>query len=214
MWTEFSNFLYVCFTGASLPASTLLVAALLYWLLSVLAGLDIDFLDFDLDVDGSPDVDATLSVGLVVLRFLNIGRVPLVVWGSLFAVTFWLVSMLLNRWMDDPATRLEWWYVAQFVLRNVVVSALLTKVFTQPLRDKFEPVEPNTAQDLIGRQCMITTSEVTATFGQGQVQAEGAPLLLDIRTQEGSLPKGSHATIVGFDPEKNVYFVTKANAEV
>jgi hypothetical protein len=214
MWAELTEFLQVCFTGACLPASVVLLLAMLYWLLAIVAGLDWDLFDFDLDLNNEPDLDSSLSVGLVVLRFLNIGRVPLVVWCSAFAVAYWLVTLLLDRLADAPETRTNLFYAAQYTVRNVAIGVLLTKFVTQPLRDKFEPVEPNRAEDLIGRRCQITTSEVTPTFGQAQVPTEAAPLLLNVRVRETPLAKGEPAVIVDFDPEKTVYFIEKAQPEV
>jgi len=214
MWAEIMGFVEVCFTGACLPASVVLLLAMLYWVLAIVAGLDLELFDFDLDIDGEPDLESSLSVGLVVLRFLNIGRVPLVVWGSAFAIAYWLVTLLLDRLADDPELRTELFYAAQYTVRNLVLGVLLTKVLTQPLRDKFEPVEPNRAEDLIGRGCQITTSQVTQAFGQAQVATEAAPLILNVRVKQTPLAKGEPAVIVDFDPEKNVYFIEKAQTEV
>jgi hypothetical protein len=214
MWAEIAGFLQVCFTGACLPASLLLALALLYWLLAIVAGLDLDFLDFDFDIDGQPDLESSLSVGLVVLRFLNLGRVPLVIWGSVFAIAYWLVTLLLDRLADAPELRLERFYVLQYTVRNLVLGVLLTKVITQPLRDKFEPAEPNRAEDLIGRECRITTSQVTQTFGQAQVPTDAAPLILNVRVKQTPLAQGEPAVLVEFDPDQNVYFIEKAQAEV
>jgi hypothetical protein len=214
MWVEMASFVEVCFTGACLPASVVLLLATLYWLLAIVAGLDLDLFDFDLDVNGEPDLESTLSVGLVVLRFLNLGRVPLVVWGSAFAIAYWLVTLLLDRLADDPQLRTDLFHAAQYTVRNLALSVLLTKVLTQPLRDKFEPVEPNCAEDLIGRGCQITTSQVTQAFGQAQVPTDAAPLILNVRVKETPLAKGEPAVIVDFDSEQNVYFIEKAQAEV
>ena len=214
MWAEITGFVQVCFTGACLPATIVLLLAMLYWLLAIVAGLDLDLFDFDLDVDQEHGLTSSLGLGLVVFRFLNIGRVPLVVWFSVFAVVYWLVTLLFDRLLDNPELRESLFYAAQYTVRNVVLGVLLAKVVTQPLRDKFEPVEPNRAEDLIGRQCQITTSEVTRSFGQAQVPTGAAPLLLNVRVKETPLVKGDPAVIVDFDPEKNVYFVEKAQPEV
>jgi len=214
MWTEIAGFVEVCFTGACLPASVILLLAMLYWLLAVVSGLGLDLFDFDLDLNGEPDLSSSLSVGWVVLRFLNIGRVPLVVWCSAFAVMFWLVTLLLDRLADDPELRMSIFYAAQYTIRNLVLGVLLTKIVTHPLRDRFEPVESNRAEDLIGRPCQITTSQVTQAFGQAQVPTGAAPLILNVRVKQTPLAKGEPAILVDFDSEKNVYFVEKAQPEV
>jgi hypothetical protein len=214
MWPQLGDFLQVCFTGACLPATVLLLLVMVYWLLAMLAGLELDFFDFDLDVDGTGDVESTLGLGFVALRFLNLGRVPFIVWLSVFAITYWLTSMLFDRLLDDPQRRQELLYAVQFGVRDLAVSIAATKLFTQPLRDKFEPVEPNKPEELIGKQCVITTVEATAAFGQAQIKAEAAPLLLNVRTEQAVLAKGDTAVIVDFDATKNVYFVKKADPEV
>lgn len=204
-----------------MPASVLLCAAMFYWCLVILAGLDLDILDFDLDLDAEPDFESMLGMGFVVLRFLNIGRVPVMLWGSIFAVTFWLVSMLLDRYLDqglfeEPEHRWAWFYVVQFTVRNLAFAVILTKLFTHPLRDKFEPDEPNQARDLIGTPCIILTSEVTERHGQAEYKTGAAPLLLNVRVADANGPllrKGDTAMIIDFDPGKNIYLVKKPNAE-
>ncbi|MDZ7616349.1 MAG: DUF1449 family protein [Patescibacteria group bacterium] len=214
MWAEMTGFIEVSFTGACLPATLVLILAAVYWLLAVVAGLELELFDFDLDFDGEPDLHSVLGMGMVVLRFLNIGRVPMMVWASVFAIVLWTVTLLLDRMMDDPTSRTELLYTLQYVVRNVVFGLLITKGITQPLRDKFEPVEPNRAEELIGRSCHITTSEVTERFGQAQVATDAAPLILDVRARHAPLAKGEAAIIVDYDPNAKVYFIETAEAEV
>jgi len=209
-----TDYLQICFSGANLPASVLLVLVMVYWLLAILAGLDLDLFDFDLDMDAEPDFSSAVGVGLVVFRFVNIGRVPIMIWMSVFTVTYWLLSMLLDRLLDNPDHRETLFFAVQYGVRNFAIAVVLAKIFTQPLRDKFDAKEPNTAEYLIGRECVITTTEVTESFGQARYKTEAAPLLLNVRAREEPLAKGDLAVIVDHDAEENVYFVTKANSEV
>lgn len=214
MMDQVTDYLQICFSGANLPASCLLVAVMCYWLLAILAGLDLDFLDFDLDMDAEPDFTSGVGLGLVVFRFLNIGRVPIMIWMSIFTVCYWLLSMLLDRLMDHPEYRETFFYAVQYGVRNFALSLVLVKIFTHPLRDKFDAEEPHLVQDMIGRECVVTTSEVTQTFGQAKYETEAAPLLLNVRTREKPLAKGDLAVIVDHDAEENIYFVTIAKSEV
>ena len=67
----------------------------------------------------------------------------------------------------------------------------------------------------VGRECVIATGSATETSGQARVSSEdGAPLLLNIHTEEGTLAKGDRAVIVDFDPEKHIYLVAKVKQEV
>jgi hypothetical protein len=220
MWDQVIEFIEFCFSGANLPASVLLCAAMVYWSFMILVGLDLDLFDFDLDFDSQPDFESAASLGLVVLRFLNIGRVPIMIWGSVFTITFWLTSTLMDRFLDqglfeDPTQRWQWMYVLQFCVRNLAISVVLTKAFTHPLRDKFDAPEPNKIRDLIGTTCVIKTSEVTEKFGQAEYKTDAAPLLLNVRVADAkdrSLAKGDTAVIVDFDPEMKIYLVQKTDS--
>ena len=86
---------------------------------------------------------------------------------------------------------------------------MLTKVITQPLRGRFDIVEPNKAEDLVGRTCVVTTSEVTETFGEAEFATEGAPLRLNVRNDRGDVSKGDTVLITYFRSESNVYVVER-----
>jgi hypothetical protein len=209
------EFVETCFSGANLPATMVLLLACLYWMLAILVGLDLDILDFDLNMDGEADLGEIVGVGVVVLRFLNIGRVPLMIWGSVFALTWWSVSVLLDRLLDDPTTRDQWFYAVQYAIRNLAIAVVLTKIFTQPLRGRFESAPPHPAESMLGRQCRVVSSEVNERFGQAEYSTEAAPLRIHVRTQGGPpLAKGDAAVIVAFDPDKQIYFVEHVKAEV
>ena len=220
MWTEASDFLLICFSGANLPASVLLVAMILYCLVAIVVGLDFDLgidvdldidADADFDIDADPSVGSTLGLGFVVLRFFNIGRVPLMMWGAMFAVCYWMISMAFDRLVDDRECREQLFYAVQYGIRNLAVAMVATKIFTHPLRDRFSAKEPNRLVDLMGQQCAITTTEVTDSFGQAEYTTEATPLRLNVRAKETPLSKGDIAVIVGYDKEKRVYFVKKAD---
>ncbi len=208
------DYLGICFSGANLPASVFLLLAIAYWLLAIVAGLDLDFLSFDLNVDGEADLSEAVGLGVVVLRFLNIGSVPLALWGSVLAIVWWMVSMLLDRLVDPNELRETGVYVTQWSIRNFAIALVLTKAITQPLRGKFDTEEPTTAADLIGQSCRIITSQVTDRSGQAEGATEAAPLKLNVRTRETTaLSREDQAVIVDFDPERNIYYVEKLKTE-
>ena len=84
---------------------------------------------------------------------------------------------------------------------------IATKLGTQPLRGRFDIIEPNKAESLVGRTCVITTSDVTDRFGQARVEAEAAPLLLNVRGKPGAFRKNDPALITGYDTERGVFLV-------
>jgi hypothetical protein len=220
-----TELLQTCIVGGNIIPTTLLCLFLVYWLFVLTGAVGLELFDFDLDLDVDADVDvdagidiggtggsfnSMLSTGVVALKFLNIGNVPIMLWASLFSLSLWTLTMLL----DDPSNHESLFRETMILIRNGFFSLILAKVLTQPLRGRFEPVEPNRPRDLIGTACVITTSEVTETFGQAQHEAQGAPLLLNVRTTAGPLAKGDTAVIVDFDPQQRVYFVKQSDQEV
>jgi len=192
-----------------IPATVLLLVVALYWLVAVVGGLGFDFLDLDLDFDADFDADTSfdtvMSAGAVTLRFLNFGQLPINIWVSVFAVAFWMTSMLW-RSPEELSTVVA---IISIIARNAAVSLLPTKLLTQPLRGKFEPVEPEVAESLIDRIGTVTTAEVTRQGGQARFLGETSPLLLNVRTAQTVLTKGEQVRIVDYDPTTHVYTVER-----
>ena len=223
-----TELLEVCFAGTNTASTALLAIMLAYWLLVLSGVLGLDIFDFDLDmdadvsgdfdVDGDVDFDvgepgalaSVLSVGVVVLRFLNIGRVPLMVWASVFSLSLWLLTMAL----DKPENHATLGRDLVILLRNVAIAVACAKVMTQPLRGKFDPVEARGVRELVGQECTVVTPRITADSGQVRCATEAAPLLLNARTKGEPLAKGDRAVIIEIDLTQGIYFVEKANQEV
>lgn len=199
------QFLDACLTWPMLPASILLGLVCLYWACVLLGAADFELFDFDLDTD--LHAEGSLSeLGFMPLRFLNLGRVPVMLWVSIFALGFWSLFWLIN---DEQTSSM-----AVVIFRNAGIALFATKVLTQPLRGKFEHAEPNPATGLIGQTCVITTSEANQSFGEASCATQGAPLTLTVRVADGALAKGERAEILDFSPEENIYLVRKVTSEV
>ncbi|HUG89726.1 MAG TPA: hypothetical protein VML55_02770 [Planctomycetaceae bacterium] len=202
------EFIDACFRGPTLPASILLIVACVYWVFALLGALDLDLFDLDLDVDVDADAPghSPADIGFVALRFLNLGRVPLMIWASVFALAFWSASMLI----DATRTYAGGGEIALAIARNLGLALVAAKLLTQPLRGKFDVHEPNPAEDLIGRTCVITTTEATDRFGWAQLETGASPLALSVRATDGNLSKGDVAEICGYDAEQRIYLVKAA----
>lgn len=207
------QYLQDAFSGPPLPASILLVIVLAYWLLVIVGMLDLDVFDLDLDVDVDTDLDSVLSIGMLPLKWLNIGRVPVMIWTSAFALAFWMTAML---W-DSPAGRENGWNMAAVILRNGAIALLAAKLLTQPLIRVFDVEQQQGAllgSDLVGMTCVSTTS-VTEGFGQAKVDTgKGAPLLINVRCEYDEMAKGARAEIAHFDAAQDLYIVKPMPGEV
>ncbi|MGZ0170998.1 MAG: hypothetical protein ACKVHE_15695 [Planctomycetales bacterium] len=201
------QFIEGCFSWPSYPQTFLLLLVCAYWCFVMLGALDMDVLDFDIDLDA--DMDASiLQVGFIPLKWLNIGSVPTMLWLSVFALTWWMASRLINSPASHP--NLEMAADGLAILRDTGIAVFITKCLTQPLRGRFDPKEVNLAKDLIGGNCKVTTSEVTESFGEAEYSTDGAPLKLRVRAEETNLVRGDEAVIVGFQREQNVYLIKRS----
>lgn len=227
-----TELLETAINGANLGPTVLLGLMLLYWLAVMIGVLGLDLFDFDLDIDadvgdvgdvsGDFDVDADadvevghggassiLSIGAVVLKSMNIGRVPLMVWLSSFALALWTITMIWDR----PETHETVGRELVILLRNGFLAVLGAKLITQPIRGQFEDIVAPRAKEYVGRACVVTTPELTDRSGQIRCETNAAPLLLNARTKENGAPlkKGDTAVIVGY--QQGIYLVEKEQQE-
>jgi hypothetical protein len=207
------NIYQVCVTEPVLPATAILAIVVVYWLMVILGAVDIELFDFDIDLDfdGEPgDLQGLLGAGAVVLRFLNIGELPLMLWVSVYAMSFWMTSIL---WFDESHLE-STTTVLQVILRNAVIGLVATKLITQPMLRFVDRTKVTQHQDLIGQPCEIMTGEVSENYGQARIATGESPLLINVRTRNGVLVKSDHAHIVDYDDERHVFFIEKTPTEV
>jgi len=184
--------------------------------------LDVDVITgTDLDVDADADVDSSDFSGgrsgmlVSVLRFFDVGDVPVMVLVSALVASMWAVSVLSSHYFNSQLT----WLIAVMVfIPNLVVSLLITKLLTWPARYVFQKgnlgIEAPTR--IVGRRCVITTSSVTDRFGQAEIEQEGAPITLNVRCRKGGKPlkRGDEALILELVEDRGTYIVVPFDLEV
>lgn len=209
---------HACFSPVNAPYTILLVVVLVYWL-SVIVGLaDVDSFDFDGDVDADMDVDvdgdadadldAHHGLGHSILHFFNVGEVPLMILVSFCVLGMWATSIMVNHILGNKSLI----FATVFFVPNFIVSAFAAKIISTPFKFIFSHLEAEGQSDdepeAVGRVCRITTSKANANFGQAEIETEGAPIILNVRTSDGrELPRGTLALVYDFDKDRNIYFV-------
>ena len=145
-------------------------------------------------------VAAALWISL--LRFFNVGDVPLMVLVSVLVFTMWTIAILGNHYFnpDMDTTR-----SLILVIPNLVLSLLVTKVVTTPIRHLFRHANAGVEAPLqmVGKTCIVTTGEVTSKFGQAEIAREGSPVTINVCCPDGQvLKKGDEAVITEHIAEK------------
>ena len=70
---------------------------------------------------------------------------------------------------------------------------------------------------IVGRRCLVTTSGVSETFGQAEIEQENAaPITLNVRCRPGRRPlkKGDEALILELIEDNGTYIVVPFDLEV
>lgn len=147
------------------------------------------------------------GTSIAALRWLNLGGVPLLIWGAVFAVAWWFVSGILWIAVDRLLFEPDWVWSCLLTTKNLILAAILTKLVTKPLKRSLTP-DRITTQSLIGRECEISSTEATPEFGLVKFKTGGAPLLLNVRTDGPCLPQGTPVWIVHYDKKRKVYLVS------
>lgn len=201
-----SDLLQQALFPVNLPLTILLAALAGYWLFVALGvfdpegGGDLDAAEGDVGADG--------GAWSAFLHFLNIGEVPLMIVLSVLVLCMWALSMMANFFLNDGSILLGLAYLIPVFL----VSAVVARYATMPFRKVLKLLNQEGPEHLpiIGRTCTVSTSAVTEKFGQAEVLTDGAPLLLQVRTQEGQkLARGESALIIGSDPAGGFFTVVK-----
>ena len=153
---------------------------------------------------------SALSIGAMVLKSLNIGLVPLMVWLSAFALSLWVITML---W-DHPATHESVGRELVVLFRNGVLAISGRKAADPAATGSVQRRGGATRQGPGRARVFGRNPEVTDRSGQIRCETGAAPLLLNARIQQESEPlaKGDRAVIVEIDSE-GIYFVEKAEQE-
>ncbi|ALI99981.1 OB-fold-containig protein [Rufibacter tibetensis] len=193
-------------SSANVFASGLLLLVLLYWVTVILGILEISTLDVDLDLEVDGDGLSSLQGFDAVLAFFHLGRVPLMIVLSFFALPYWALSVGVNHALGTQST----WVGLALMLPIMVVSLFISRFLTLPFVKLFAAMEkgeaPNTA--FIGQMCTILLPANNAQIGQAAVKTKGSPVLLNVKTPHPQLvQKGETALVIEYLPETNLYVI-------
>lgn len=238
---EFIEFLKICFITVNVPFTVMLGAVFVYWIMFIVGAVGLDSFDLDMDMDLDADLDVDLdmdvdtdmeidgdaasggtmdggtaggSLWISILRFFNVGDVPLMILVSVLVFSGWAMSVLGNYYLNPS---LSTGRSIVLLLPILVLSLLVTKIITTPVRKLFSHANAGVEApiQMVGKTCTVTTGEVTPTFGQARLVRDGPPITLNVRCPENhSLSKGDEAVITEYFNETNTYMVIPFDWEV
>lgn len=227
-----SELLSEAFRLINLPFTILLIIVIGYWLLVAVGALGAPGGDGDLDVGAHADADADMDLDHDVdgahhqveghhaahgshespswwvgaLKFLNFGDVPAMVILSVLVLSLWSFGIIANAYWTGDSRLLT----AAFLGLNFAASVVITRYATMPFKPLFRMLNKDHDEnvEIIGKPCRIVTSEATPDFGQAEIAAKGAPIVIHVRTlNDAVLSRGDIAVVVREDRERRIFFI-------
>jgi RNAse (barnase) inhibitor barstar len=173
----------------------------------IVGALDLEFLDFDFDIDGveSPGLLSSLAL------FLNIGKVPSGLVLSVLSLNFWILTMLMYLLSIDMTKPTS----LAVLLVTFVGAVFITKVEMMPLRLVFKDFmrEKEEVHDVLTKECELLCDLEAERLGQVKVYRRGAAIVLNVKVEfeDEKFVKSETAMISRKDMEKNLYYIRKIN---
>jgi len=226
------------FSTSNLFLTLLLGLVALYWLSVIIGAIGMDSFDFDLDLDADIDVDIDVDVDVDVdvdidadvdadatgigsavggslfigiLRFLNFGRVPFMVLLSTIILSTWSIAIYCNHDASfiNPGNSTS--MAAILFFPNLIISLLLSKIFTAPLVPIFAKL--NTAEKALvidGKVGTLMTSIKEEETGQLKIDINGSIVSLSVQSNNGkSIQKGDKVVVIEKTDDGKAYIVQR-----
>lgn len=210
---NFQEFLNVAFSPVNTVLSVLLILSALYWVFTIVTGLDIDVgIDADVDADfDAPDghvhIPEDPSAWVQFLKFLNLDIVPMTYFLTLTLLFTWLSSVYLTMFIPLPT-----WLGIVIIVPLLIGSILLTKIILKPLNPFFKEInhKGERPHDFLGREGRMKSSINGTKTGILEVFIGSDPMTLMVKSKDGEMIEhGDRVVIVDEDPDKRIYYVAK-----
>lgn len=207
----FQEFLHIAFSPVNTVLSVLLILAVIYWVFTIITGLDIDVgidADFDTDVnapDGHVHVPDDPSAFIQFLKFLNLDIVPITYFLTISLFFTWLGSFYLEVFTSPTI-----WAAVLLVFPMFLVSILLTKLILKPLNPFFREInhKGEKPHDFLGREGRMKSTIHGSKTGILEVFIGSDPMTLMVKSKDGErIEHGTTVIIVDEDPQRKFYYV-------
>lgn len=207
----FQEFLHISFSPVNTVLSVLLILAVIYWLFTIITGLDIDIgidADFDTDVDapdGQIHVTESSSDFIQFLKFLNLDIVPISYFLTIALFFTWLGSFYVEVYFSP-----ELWIAVITVFPMFLLGILFTKLLLKPLNPFFREInhKGEKSYDFLGREGRMKSTIHGDKTGILEVFIGSDPMTLMVKSKDGEkIEHGTKVIIVDEDPQRKFYYV-------
>lgn len=226
----------IIFSPINFALTSLLILLALYWIFSLLLGLDFD-VDFDVDFDIDVDVDTSVgmdggNVGVddlanAEIKKENVRRKPTddLKWWQVVLVYFNFVELpfmfTFTCWI------LFWWFITLgltiitgsydngfgflMFMAAIIPALFLTKIFTNPLKRFFRNMQKNGVESLqiVGRSGVTLSNISEDKIGSVKLVIDSSPINIYGKSLDGKLIKaGETILVIKESSDKKYYYIS------
>lgn len=225
--------LEIAFSPVNAFLSIMCILLVLYWILTIITGFDMDFfdvdfdastdIDMDVDIDGdidnyNPDVDLpqknvnpeapSESIAIQFLRYFNFDELPLMFLLSILFFSMWFMSVNVTHYLGWQSDWKGW----LMLIPILIVSLFITKLATKPLARLYRMINHKGEEeiDFLGRQGIVKSPVTGEKMGQLEVVIKGDPIRLNVKGFKGAeIASGQKAIIINESKDKKYYLIEK-----
>jgi hypothetical protein len=186
-------------TGFNLIPTLFLLLIILYWLTMMTGMLHDHSFDGHSDADFHADGDG-LFHGILV--FFKIGEIPVALLLSFITLFWWLGANITTLLFKFGVVM-----TGIMVIPELFAAYLLTIIILSPFRKFFKELKSAEKDTPIeNKLCKLVTNLEPGRIGQASIGTSGAPILINVRSSDGTSMKiGDDAVVVIKDENSDIY---------
>lgn len=224
------NLIDIIFSSVNLPLSIFTIILILYWVLTIISGIDFDL---DLDIDAAFEANTGLESGnidfedvsnaefnekdvagnrrkplkwwQVFLIYFNFVGLPFMFTFTSFVFAWWFITLTVTALTHTYSIGLG--YI--FMLAALIPALIFTKIFTSPFKSFFRNFNKNGDQaiDFIGRKGVCLSSIEKNKLGNAEFIINGSPMSVYIKSLNGEkIQYRESVLIIKESKDKNFYY--------
>ncbi|MGI0105965.1 hypothetical protein [Salinimicrobium sp. WS361] len=234
-----ANLFNILFSEVNLVLTILLIVLLLYWVFTMIGGLDYD-VDFDVEVDLDPAIDAGTGMDGGNMDFQDLSNAEVnqedVVGKRRRPLKWWQVFLIYFNFVGLPfmftftCWIFIWWFMTvlttavthsydnyfgfSIMLIALFPALIVNKIFTTPFKGFFKNLnkDGDAPIDYLGRKGLLLSSISEDKMGNAEVKVDGSTMSIYVKSLTGEpLVYGSSVLIIKRSPDHNYYLVQTYN---
>lgn len=202
------------FKNSNLPVTILLLLVLFYWVINLVGIFDLDMLNGDAELDKGHIETETDSDSFLGKTF-DFGDLPIAIVISFFVLFFWMITILTNYYLGNSSL----FFALIIYIPAIIGSFMVTRIIAIPLAKIYSMLKLNTEEaeivsDYTGSVCMVFVEATSERNGQGEINRNGDPIRVNIRTYPGKqMLKGSSALLIEYVKGGDYYIAEPYDSE-